>query len=419
MERTILHSDCNSFYASVECLYHPEIRNKPVAVGGEPEHRHGIILTKNQIAKRYGVTTGEALWQARQKCPDLIIIHPRYDLYLRFSRLAHKIYLEYTDRVEPFGIDECWLDVTGSVTLYGDGEKIARKINQRIKEELGITVSVGVSWNKIFAKLGSDYKKPDAVTVISQENYKTIAWPLPVENLLYVGPATTRKLNGLGIHTIGELANTPLDCLHRRFGKWGDMLHCFANGNDITPVEKYDESQLIKSVGNSTTTIRDLTTDENVKMVLFVLAESVGRRMREQGFKGRTLTVWVRDNQLLSISRQCKFTKYTNISSEIAAKAMWLFKRIYSWYSPIRSIGISMSDFVPDTTPTQIDLYGNEQQRMRLERLDGTIDTLKRRFGNYCLQRASLLAEPSLTRFSPKEENVIHPVGYFKGGEQV
>jgi DNA polymerase-4 len=154
-------------------------------------------------------------------------------------------------------------------------------------------------------------------------------------------------------------------------------------------------------------------------MVLFVLAESVGRRMREQGFKGRTLTVWVRDNQLLSISRQCKFTKYTNISSEIAAKAMWLFKRIYSWYSPIRSIGISMSDFVPDTTPTQIDLYGNEQQRMRLERLDGTIDTLKRRFGNYCLQRASLLAEPSLTRFSPKEENVIHPVGYFKGGEQV
>jgi DNA polymerase-4 len=278
---------------------------------------------------------------------------------------------------------------------------------------------VGVSWNKIFAKLGSDYKKPDAVTVISRENYKTIAWPLPVENLLYVGPATTRKLNSLGIHTIGELANTPLDCLHRRFGKWGDMLHCFANGNDITPVAKYDESQLVKSVGNSTTTIRDLTTEENVKMVLFVLAESVGRRMREQGFKGRTLTVWVRDNQLLSISRQCKFTKYTNISSEIAAKAMWLFKRIYSWYSPIRSIGISISDFVPDTTPTQIDLYGNEQQRMRLERLDGTIDTLKRRFGNYCLQRASLLAEPSLTRFSPKEENVIHPVGYFKGGEQV
>ena len=197
------------------------------------------------------------------------------------------------------------------------------------------------------------------------------------------------------------------------------MLFCFANGNDITPVAAYDKAQIIKSVGNSTTTIRDLTTDEDVKMVLFVLAESVGRRMREQGFKGRTLTVWVRDNKLFSISRQCKFLKYTNISSEIAAKAMWLFRRVYSWYSPIRSIGISVSDFAPDSVPTQIDLYGSEQQRIRLERLDGAVDVLKRRFGSYCVQRASLLSEPALTRFSPKEENIIHPVGYFKGGEQV
>lgn len=418
-ERAVLHSDCNSFYASVECLHHPEIRDKPVAVGGEPEHRHGIILAKNQIAKRYGVVTGEALWQAKRKCPDLIIIHPRYDLYLRFSRLARQIYLDYTDRVEPFGIDECWLDVSGSASLYGDGEKIAREIRKRVKYELGITVSVGVSWNKIFAKLGSDYRKPDAVTVLSRENYRDIVWPLPVESLLYVGPATKRKLNSFGVHTIGELVNIPEKYLRSKFGKWGSMLHAFASGDDITPVAKYDSSQLIKSVGNSTTTVRDLKTDEDVKVVLFVLAESVGRRMREQGFLGRTLTLWVRDNELLSISRQCKFAKYTNISTEIALKAFWLFRKIYGWYLPIRSIGISVSDFVPDAEPVQTDIFGKEEKRMRLEKLDGTVDVLKRRFGSYCVQRASLLTEPALTRFSPKEENIVHPAGYFKGGEKV
>ncbi|WBY64469.1 MAG: DNA polymerase IV [Thermocaproicibacter melissae] len=413
MERVILHSDCNSFYASVECLYHPEIRNKPVAVGGEPEHRHGIILTKNGIAKKYGVKTGEPLWKAKQKCPDLVIIPPNYPLYQRFSEMARKIYLEYTDKVEPFGIDESWLDVTGSAKIYGDGEKIAREINRRVKEELGITVSVGVSWNKIFAKFGSDYKKPDAVTVITKENYKEIIWPQPVEDLLYVGPATKRKLNGIGIHTIGELAAIKPEYLRAKFGKWGDVLHDFSNGLDITPVAEYDSTRAVKSIGNSTTTIRDLKTEEDVKMVLFVLAESVGRRMREQGFKGRELSVAVRDNELCTIAKQCKFEKFTNISSEIAEKAFWLFRKFYSWYRPIRSIGISVSDFAHDNIPTQTDLFCDERQRIRMERLDSAVDVLKRRFGNYCVQRASLLKEPTLTRFNPKDENTIHPIGYF------
>ncbi len=302
--------------------------------------------------------------------------------------------------------------------MFGSGETIAQEIRNRIKAELGITVSVGVSFNKIFAKLGSDYKKPDAVTVIPRDHFQEIVWPLPAEDLLYVGPATKRKLNGIGIHTIGELANTPPGCLHSRFGKWGDMLHDFSNGFDRSSVAKFDRIQSVKSIGNSTTTVRDLTNDEDVKMVLLVLAESVGRRMREQGFKGRALSVSVRDNQLSTITRQCKFEKFTNISSEIAGKSFWLFQQFYSWYRPIRSIGISVSEFAHDTVPTQTDLFSDERQRIRMEKLDGTVDILKRRFGNYCIQRASLLKDPSLTGFNPKDENTIHPVGYFNGGTE-
>ena len=408
MERTILHVDCNKFYASVECLYRPEIRDKPVAVGGSTESRHGIILTKNEIASKYGLTVGEPLWQARQKCPDLIIVPPNYPLYLRFSRLCRKVYEDYTDLIEPFGLDESWLDVTG---MQKSGIEIAEEIRHRIKTELGITVSVGVSFNKIFAKLGSDYKKPDAVTVIDRNNFKDIAWCLPCSDLLFVGRSTTKKLNYYGINTIGDIANADPAFLKRILGKNGETLYAFANGNDISRVRHKDETDDVKSVGNSTTTPRDLVDDCDVKTVFRVLCESVSTRLREQGLKGRTVTIWVRDTGLSSFTRQKSLSVCTNVSTEILKTAMELFTANYDWKSHIRSLGVSVSDFDSGLCE-QFDFARTVEQREKQEKIEITLDLLKRRFGNYCIQRACQLERRDLSGFNPHDEHIIHPIAY-------
>ena len=279
MTRHILHVDQNCFYASVEMQRHPELRDKPLAVCGSQEERHGIVLTANYLAKPFGVKTGMAVWQARQRCPDLVILPLDMEEYIRFSRMAREIYEDYTDQIEPFGLDESWLDVTGSVGLFGDPMTIAREISDRIKFELGITASIGVSDNKITAKLGSDYRKPDAITRIEADNYQEIAYPLPVEDLLYVGPATSRKLHAIGLSTIGRLAECPVDVLVRRLWKMGAILHSFANGRDVSPVQRSDHIPTIKSVGNSATTPRDLESEEDAKLMLYLLAESACTRM--------------------------------------------------------------------------------------------------------------------------------------------
>ena len=413
MERIILHSDCNSFYASVECLHHPEIREKPVAVGGDIEQRHGIILAKNQLAKQFHVSTGEAIWQAKQKCPELIVLPPNFPLYLRFSRLARDIYLDYSNRVEPFGLDEAWLDITSRENQKDKGERTAHEIRKRIREELGITVSIGVSYNKIFAKLGSDYRKPDAVTLITKENYRQIAWPLPVSDLLYVGPATKRKLNGFGVHTIGVLAQTPVEILRSKFGKIGDVLWCFSNGLDSSPVADFQNQPVVKSIGNSTTAPRDLESDEDVKIILYVLADSVARRLREQGLKGRTIHFSVRDNSLFSFTRQKSLLSYTNLTGEIAGEALSLFREHYQWKRPVRSVGISVSDLAADTIYSQTSLFCDEVKREKVERLDKALDRLKARFGTFAVQPAVLLKDRKLSGFDPKNDHIIHPVGYF------
>lgn len=410
LERMILHSDCNSFYASVECLHRPEIREKPVAVGGNVEERHGIILAKNEQAKKYGIKTGEALWQARQKCPDLVIVPPRFELYKRFSKLCHQIYLDYSNQVEPFGLDECWLDVTAQGV---NGVQLAEEIRVRIQKELGITVSIGVSYNKIFAKLGSDYKKPNAVTEIHRGNFKEIVWPLPVGDLLYVGRATQRKLQSYCKHTIGDLALTPEKTLKGWFGKWGSVLYAFANGFDNTPVARYVDHEEVKSIGNSTTTPRDLVDNEDVKIILYVLADSVARRLREHGYKGRTVSVSVRDNQLDSFVRQHTMNHYTNSTAEIAQEGMELFLKHYHWQQSVRSLGISISDLVSDSTPLQLDLFGAGKEQLRMEQLDIAMDGLKKRFGTNAVRPAVLLQDPQLSGFDPKRDHTIHPVGFF------
>lgn len=416
-DRVILHSDLNNFYASVECFYRPGIRNKPIAVCGDPSLRHGIVLAKNYLAKATGIKTGETIWQAKQKCAELIVLPPNYPLYLRYSRLARRIYNSYTDQVEPFGLDEAWLDVSDSCNLFGDGTQIANEIRERIKFELGVTASIGVSYNKIFAKLGSDLKKPDATTVITEDNFKQVVWPLPASDLLYVGRATKRKLAHCGIESIGDIASTNRQKLRSSLGKWGEVLWSFANGNDNSPVSRLDEGSLIKSVGNSITTPRDLETDEDVQMIFYVLSESVSERMREHGFKCRTAQINIRDNALFSFGVQGKFLRPTNLSSDLARKAMDLFRANYSWSNPIRSIGVRGCDLVAADTEEQLSLFEDEERRIKQERLEATIDILRSRFGHFSIQRAFLLTDTNLSTINPKEENIIHPVPFFKDGK--
>lgn len=413
LERVILHSDINSCYASIEILHHPELRGKPVAVGGDPEARHGIVLAKDDIAKKCGVKTGMALWQAKRLCPEITILPPRMDLYLRFSAMAHELYADYTDMQQSFGIDESWLDVTGSCSLFGDGFEIAKEINRRMKEELGITVSIGVSWNKIFAKLGSDYKKPDAITVISKENYKSLVWPLPAKELLYVGRSTERKLITMGVNTIGDLARMDPKLLKSRLGKIGVILHSFASGNDTSPVLLEDYSSPIKSIGNSTTTPRDLESDDDVWLILYILSESVGRRLRDNGFKCSVVEISIRDNELYCFSRQKKLFTPTNVTKEIVDEGFKLFKESYNWHKNIRSIGIRGADLVIDSIPIQTDIFMNSEKRIKQEKMDEVVDEIRKRFGYTSIQRAVMYTDKDLSRLNPHEEHVVHPHGYF------
>ncbi len=413
-DRTILHSDCNCFYASVEHLYHPELAGKPLAVGGDPEARHGIVLTADYIAKKYGVKTGMALWQARQVCPNLIFLPPRMDLYLRFSKMANEIYHEYSDFVEPYGIDESWIDVTASQSIKGDGVTIASEISKRMKSELAITVSIGVSYNKIFSKLGSDYKKPDAITTMFRHEIQNKAWTLPASDLLYVGTSTSKKLSRMGIRTIGDIASADENYLISQFGKMGSILWAFANGYDDSPVKSENIHAPIKSVGNSTTTHRDLTTEDDIKIIIYMLAESVASRLRKHGFKCKVIEISVRDSELFSYTKQHKISHATDLTGEIANEAFLIFQSSYMWGKPIRSVGVRGCDLiVSEIYCEQMDLFDDYNKREKWRTADATIDNLRKRFGYYSVQRGLMYCDIDLSMHDCESTHTVHPHGYF------
>ena len=401
-DRTILHSDLNSFYASVEIRNDPALADQPVAVGGDEQARHGIVLAANQLAKRHGIRTAEALWSARRKCPELVIVRPHFDEYARFSQAVRQIYLDYTSQIEPMSLDEAFLDVTGSRSLFGDGEAIAHTIRRRVKQELGLTVSVGVSFNKIFAKLGSDYKKPDAVTVFSRENYRALVWPQPAANLLYVGRATAKKLAGIGVHTIGDLAAADPAALHMLLGKMGPMLHAYANGWDRSPVAEYAAREEAKSIGNMVTAPRDICTPRDADLVLWPLCESVAHRLRRHGLCAGSLSLYIRDVELEVHTRQCQLVPPTWLARELMEHARALLARHYKWKLPIRTLGVSAGELIPaDAVSLQLDPEGTAEKRDKLERIERAMDGLKDRYGAAAVRRGTELIDPDLSGFRP------------------
>ena len=397
MERTILHCDMNSFYASVELLAYPELQRKPVAVCGDPESRHGIILAKNEAAKKCGIVTAETIWQARKKCPDLILLPPHHEKYRQFSAQINEIYCRYTDLVEPFSIDESWLDVTGSLHLFrATGKELADEIRATVHKETGLTCSVGVSFNKIFAKLGSDYKKPDATTVLSPEHWREIVFPLPVDALLFVGKAVTKTLHQYGVQTIGELAACPPQLLEELFGKNGRQLYEYANGLEHSPVHPFGERPPVKSVGNGTTFPRDLTSWEEVYANLSILSDMVATRLRKHGLYCTAVQVTVRDPSFRTITRQKQLGHSTHLAREITEASMELMKQCWQAKSPIRMLTVTALHPVDDANFTQqLDLFDAAApvKNEKLEKLEGAMDSIRSKFGRGAISYGSMFTE--------------------------
>ncbi|MGI5892106.1 MAG: DNA polymerase Y family protein [Bacillota bacterium] len=392
-KRTILHSDLNSFYASVEMMLNPALRDKAVAVCGSTEERHGIVLAKSEKAKYAGVKTGMVNWEARKKCPELIIVPPQYEQYLKYSKLVREIYLRYTDRVEPFGMDECWLDLTGCEHFCGEGPKAAEDIRRTTREELGLTVSIGVSFNKIFAKLGSDMKKPDAVTIITKEDYMEKVWPLPANDLLYVGRATTRKLAAYGINTIGDIARANPQFLQRLLGVNGLAIWTYASGKDQSRVMSSEYKVPVKSIGNGITCIADLENDEEVWKVMLELSQDIGHKLRIYELCATGVQITIKDKGLLYKQHQCKLSIPTQSLEELARYAHELFRNNYQWLSTVRAVTVRAINLVPKSQPVQLTLFDDYAKRERRERLEEAIEKIRGRFGKKAIYSACLMGD--------------------------
>lgn len=383
MDRVILHCDMNNFYASVELLSRPELADVPVAVCGDPEGRHGIILAKNQLAKACGVVTAETVWQAKKKCPDLHFVKPHHDKYKEYSEKINRIYLQYTDMVEPFSIDESWLDVTASRRLFGTGREIADTIRQRVKSELGLTLSVGVSYNKIFAKMGSEYKKPDATTEITRNNFVDLLWGKPVGEMFFVGWATAEKLTKLNIRTIGDLAKANPKALEALLGKQGPLLHSYANGLDDSPVCLYNQREKIKSVGNGITFRRNLTGMDDILTALTGLSDTVASRLRKYQMKCYGVKVDIKDPNFKTISRQKQLSAPTNLAGELKKAALEIISSSWRLSDPIRLLTLTAINLTDETADEQISLFdaaGGDREKG--ESIERAMDEIRRKFGD-------------------------------------
>ncbi len=391
-DRTILHCDMNGFYASVELLELPHLRKVPMAVCGDPESRHGIILAKNEIAKRCGIVTAETVWQARRKCPELVLVPPHHRKYREYSQKINEIYLRFTDMVEPFSIDESWLDVTGSLQLFGTGKEIADRIRKTVCEELCLTLSVGVSFNKVFAKMGSEYKKPDATTVISRQNYREILWPLPVAELLFVGQASAEKLARMGIHTIGQLAQTQPSVLTGAFGKHGRQMYDYANGLEDSPVARYSDREEIKSIGNGVTFRRNLRGEADIDVAVTALSDRVATRLRKNQMKCSGVKVDIKDPQFRVISRQKQIAPPTNTAADLRTAAMELIRRSWTMDEPIRLITLTGIHLCPENEAVQLSLFESEEKgRSKTEQMERTMDSIRQKFGGAAITYGGLM----------------------------
>lgn len=403
--RTVLHVDLNNFYASVETIIDPSLKGDFLGVTGNIESRHGVILAKSESAKKAGVKTGMTVHEALKICPELKLVEAKHDRYVKYSEIVRNIYRRYTDVIEPFGIDECWLDCTSTVKMFGGGEKIANDIRETVKRETGLTVSVGVSFNKVFAKLGSDMKKPDAVTVISPENFKEKVWGLPVENLLFVGKSTLEKLKKYNIATIGDLAAVDEKFLTDKFGKWGATLKIYAEGLDDTPVMKDNESDEIKSVGNSITSYRDLVNVEDAKLVFSVLAASVSRRLISYNVgKACGISVYVRDNELNSITRSARLPYPTVLADDFCAAAEKLLENSYDFKKPIRTLGLTVSWFT-EKSYEQLTVYDKEYRKKLSLQL--AVNAINEKYGKKSVMKGIVYKDKKLSGAEPSENGVV------------
>ena len=388
-DRIILHCDLNNFFASVSLVFNPTLKDLPVAVCGDAENRHGIVLAKNEIAKKFGVKTAETIFESKRKCPSIVILPPLMETYMEFSKKAQEIYSRYTDMIEPFGIDECWLDVTGSTVLFGNGEEIARKIKDTIKRELGITASVGVSFNKVFAKLGSDMKKPDAVTVISRENFKEKIWHLPISDMLFAGKKTCEKLKSAGINTIGDITYCDDLTLKKLLGKNGVELKNFALGEDLSPVVTPDKNYKPKSVGRSTTKGKDFTDNESVWKTFILFSENICETLRRDGLYASGVQIHLRTSSLKIIEFSKTFNKTTNCSITLAKWGFDLFKKNYTFGEPLRSVGLRAINLKNTQTADQMDIFGDNTKDLKQETVENSIYSVRKKFGKQSIKRGT------------------------------